>query len=99
MSVQSDRHQLLGSHKEDNIMEKNLRIVMVDDNTDYLFTMETFLKRNGFEVQTSDDGRKGLELIGKETIGNLYQDPEDAKRIKKMMIEPDHGGAGAPGSR
>ena len=67
MSVQSDRHQLLGSRKEDNIMEKNLRIVMVDDNTDYLFTMETFLKRNGFEVQTSDDGRKGLELISKET--------------------------------
>ena len=48
-------------------MENSLKIVMVDDNTDYLFTMETFLKRNGFEVQTSDDGRKGLELISKET--------------------------------
>jgi CheY-like chemotaxis protein len=48
-------------------MEKRLKIVMVDDNTDYLFTMETFLKRNGFEVETSDDGQKGLELIRKET--------------------------------
>jgi CheY-like chemotaxis protein len=47
-------------------MEKSLKIVMVDDNTDYLFTMETFLKRNGFEVKTSDDGQKGLEQIRKE---------------------------------
>ena len=44
-------------------MEKGLKIVMVDDNTDYLFTMETFLSRNGFEVKTSDEAEKGLELI------------------------------------
>ena len=47
-------------------MEKTLKIVMVDDNTDFLFTMETFLKRNGFEVLTADDGQKGIELIRKE---------------------------------
>ena len=47
-------------------MEKKLKIVLVDDNTDYLFTMETFLKRNGFDVQTVDDGQKGLELIRNE---------------------------------
>jgi len=47
-------------------MGKRLKIVVVDDNTDYLFTMETFLKRNGFEVFTADDGKKGLELIRKE---------------------------------
>ncbi len=47
-------------------MEKGLKIVMVDDNTDYLFTMETFLNRNGFEVKTSDDAKKGLELIRSE---------------------------------
>ena len=46
-------------------MEAKLKIVMVDDNTDFLFTMETFLARNGFEVETSDDGQKGLELIRK----------------------------------
>ena len=48
-------------------MGKSLKIVVVDDNTDYLFTMETFLKRNGFEVETSDDGVKGLELIREKT--------------------------------
>ena len=47
-------------------MEKSLKIVLVDDNTDYLFTMETFLKRNGFEVLTADDGQKGLDLIRRE---------------------------------
>ena len=41
-------------------MAKNLKIVMVDDNTDFLFTMETFLQRNGFEVQTAEDGQKGI---------------------------------------
>jgi len=47
-------------------MEKNLKIVLVDDNTDYLFTMETFLQRNGFQVHTADDGQKGLDLIRQE---------------------------------
>ena len=47
-------------------MEKSIKVVLVDDNTDYLFTMETFLSRNGFEVKTSDDGQKGLELIREE---------------------------------
>ena len=31
-------------------MGKNLKIVMIDDNTDLLFTMGTFLERNGFEL-------------------------------------------------
>ena len=44
-------------------MEKSLKVVVVDDNTDYLFTMETFLQRNGFEVFTADNGQKGLDLI------------------------------------
>ena len=44
-------------------MEKPAKIIVVDDNHDLLFTMETFLSRNGFEVLTADDGRKGLDLI------------------------------------
>ena len=47
-------------------MAKGSKIVLVDDNTDYLFTMETFLSRNGYEVKTSDDGERGLELIRSE---------------------------------
>ena len=47
-------------------MDKSLTIVMIDDNTDYLFTMETFLKRNGFEVKTAEEGQKGLALIRRD---------------------------------
>ncbi|MGD2100329.1 MAG: response regulator [Desulfobacterales bacterium] len=47
-------------------MGKNLKIVMIDDNTDLLFTMETFLQRNGFEVHTAEDGQAGMDLINKE---------------------------------
>ena len=47
-------------------MEKSLKVIVIDDNADYLFTMETFLQRNGFDVLTTDDGQKGIELIRKE---------------------------------
>ncbi len=38
-------------------------IVIIDDNSDYLFTMKTFLTRNGFEVDTAEDGETGIALI------------------------------------
>ena len=47
-------------------MGKDLKVVLIDDNTDLLFTMETFLQRNGFEVHTAEDGQSGLDLIKKE---------------------------------
>ena len=47
-------------------MAKSHKIVIVDDNSDFLFTMQTFLQRNGFDVLTADDGLKGIELIRKE---------------------------------
>ena len=42
------------------------KIVIIDDNSDFRFTMETFLKRNGFETLAAEDGQKGLDLIEKE---------------------------------
>jgi len=47
-------------------MKKSHRVVIVDDNTDFLFTMETFLRKNGYDVLTAEDGHKGLEMIRKE---------------------------------
>lgn len=47
-------------------MEKLLKVVIIDDNKDYLFSMETFLSRNGFIAQTASNGKDGLDLIKKE---------------------------------
>ncbi len=43
--------------------KKPFTIIIVDDNQDYLFTMKTFLTRNGFAVETASDGSSGMELI------------------------------------
>ena len=42
------------------------KIIIIDDNPDFRFIMETFLKRNGYETMTADEGQKGIELIEKE---------------------------------
>ncbi len=47
-------------------MNRPIKTVIIDDNPDYLFTMETFLKRNGFEVFTAENGKKGVEIIIQE---------------------------------
>ena len=47
-------------------MSKKNKIVIIDDNTDFLFTMKTFLQRNGYEILTAVDGQKGFELIKRE---------------------------------
>ena len=47
-------------------MENPGKILIIDDNPDYLFSMGTFLERNGFKVLTAKDGRKGLDMIKKD---------------------------------
>ena len=47
-------------------MDKPRKIVIVNDNKDYLFATETLLTRNGYEVMTAEDGKIGIELIKTE---------------------------------
>lgn len=47
-------------------MEKPARIIIIDDNADFCFSIETFLNRNGFETLIAEDGGEGLDLIEKE---------------------------------
>jgi CheY-like chemotaxis protein len=67
------------------------KILIIDDNPDFLFTTETFLKRNGFATLTAQDGKKGLELAQQEhpdlvlldvMMETLYSGFEVCKRIK-----------------
>jgi DNA-binding response OmpR family regulator len=48
------------------MVDKGAKILIIDDNPDFLFTMETFLKRNGFATVIAEDGKKGVELAQKE---------------------------------
>ena len=47
-------------------MENPSKIIIIDDNPDFRFTMETFLKKNGFETLTAEDGQSGMDMIEKE---------------------------------
>lgn len=42
------------------------KVLIIDDNKDFLFTMETLLRRNGFQPLCADTGEKGFELAQKE---------------------------------
>ena len=39
------------------------KIVIIDDNKDYVFSMSLFLQRNGFTVFSANDGDAGVALI------------------------------------
>lgn len=47
-------------------MPKATTCVIIDDNTDFLFAMETFLSRKGFIVFTAETGEEGVALVFKE---------------------------------
>jgi DNA-binding response OmpR family regulator len=42
------------------------KIMIIDDNKDYLFSMETYLKKKGFEVNSAFDGQAAMDIINKE---------------------------------
>jgi CheY-like chemotaxis protein len=67
------------------------KILIIDDNPDFLFTMETFLKRSGFTALTAQDGKNGVEMAEKENpdlilldvmMETMYSGFEVCKRIK-----------------
>lgn len=67
------------------------KILIIDDNPDFLFTTETFLKRSGFATLTAQDGKNGFELAQKERpdlvlldvmMETLYSGFEVCRRIK-----------------
>jgi DNA-binding response OmpR family regulator len=72
-------------------MVRSGKILIIDDDPDFLFTMETFLKRSGFETLTAEDGQKGLDLVRRERpdlvlldvmMETLYSGFEVCKRLK-----------------
>ncbi len=77
---------------------ENSTVLIIDDNPDYLFTMKTFLDRNGFRVLTADDGRKGLDLVQQEhpdlilldvMMEALYSGFEVCRRVRNNPSSKD----------
>ncbi len=74
---------------------KPLKILIVDDNPDYLFTMETFLKSNGYETLTAEDGKMAMELIRAERPDMVLLDVMMETRFsgfevcKKIRTDPE----------
>ncbi|MCG2725629.1 MAG: response regulator transcription factor [Elusimicrobia bacterium] len=44
-------------------MEDKLKILIIDDETDYLNIAAQILKNAGFEVMTAENGKDGLDII------------------------------------
>ena len=76
-------------------MGNQSKIIIIDDNTDYLFTMETFLQRNGFETITAENGQSGLDLIQKEHPDLILADImmeglfSGFQLVKKLGVDPE----------
>lgn len=44
-------------------MEHTAKIAIIDDNADFVFTMETYLQRSGFETVAATSGEEGLKMV------------------------------------
>ncbi len=62
-------------------MEAKYRILLIDDEADFLFMTGTVLEKSGFEVTTAGDGNSGIQ----QARGN----PPDLVLLDLNMPEPD----------
>jgi two-component system response regulator (stage 0 sporulation protein F) len=55
-------------------MQKNIRILLVDDEADFRQLMTFWLKSKGYSVTTAIDGKNALEMIKKEMPDIIFLD-------------------------
>ena len=73
-------------------MDKGIRVLVVDDEKDFLFTMVYWLKSKGYSVLTANSGAEALEIIKKEQIDIIFLDmympmmsgPETLKNLRQL---------------
>jgi signal transduction histidine kinase/FixJ family two-component response regulator len=78
-------------------MENSTRILIIDDDPDFLFTTGTFLERNGYEVYTAQDGPSGIRLSQEKSCQIILTDVnipgtdgiEILKKIKENAPEKE----------
>ncbi|MCP4112284.1 MAG: response regulator transcription factor [Desulfobacteraceae bacterium] len=68
----------------------NEKILVMDDEEDILFVIESYLTRQGFKVRTASNGLKGIELFladpaQKLRLTNLIRQGRTSKEIAEVM--------------
>ena len=70
---------------------RNEKILIVDDSKEIRNILSTFLKEEGFEVYTAENGKKALDLTKEKVIDLIITDirmPEmDGSQLTKKMKE------------
>lgn len=84
-------------------MDRNLRVLVVDDEPDILETLEFSLARRGFEVATAADGLEGLEKAKRMPPDCMILDVMlpgcngyEVSRMLKEWMENDPGAKAFP---
>jgi two-component system NtrC family response regulator len=55
-------------------MDDPIRVMVVDDEKDFLYTMEYWLKSKGYQVVTAANGLEAIEVIKKEALDIIFLD-------------------------
>ncbi|MFH1354621.1 MAG: response regulator [Candidatus Omnitrophota bacterium] len=55
-------------------MDKANRIMVVDDNKDFIYTMQYWLKSKGYDVVTALSGQEAIESFKKEPADLIFLD-------------------------
>jgi len=55
-------------------MDDPIRVMVVDDEKDFLYTMEYWLKSKGYQVVTAANGLEAIEVMKKEALDIIFLD-------------------------
>jgi len=55
-------------------MDNPIRVMVVDDEKDFLFTMDYWLRSKGYDVITAANGSEALEIITKSPVDIIFLD-------------------------
>ena len=55
-------------------MDSPIRVMVIDDEKDFLYTIEYWLKSKGYSVVTANNGQEAMETIKKEPLDIIFLD-------------------------